>query len=229
MSDLSALLTEYSATTSLPARGPATEDLARARRALRRHRARRVGSRTGLLAIAVAAAVTVAPNIGTSSAPDTSTARGGAVVTDTARGSAVVTSTTGIALVSYSGAQLGGYTVDSVPDGWAVETANGGLLTVAPLGRGVTENFDGEILVSRLSKDSTIPSKGTAVMVGSARGVITDTADNDGSRFLSYVDPDTGFAIQVQFPAVLRTWTPEQLAQFAAGVHVPALAQGTAS
>lgn len=218
MSDLSSLLTQYSAATPLPARGSAADDLARGRRALRRQRALRVGSPTGLLALAVAAAVTVVPQVGTSPSPNTGAARG----------SAVITQTSTIALVSYDGVQLGEYTIDSVPDGWSVQTATNGELTIAPVGMPVTDNYLGKILVTRQSKDVAMPTHGIDVAIGSAHGVVTDTADRDGSRFLSYVDPATGFMIQIQVPPVLRAWTAQQLAQFATGVHVPATAEGTA-
>ena len=80
-----------------------------------------------------------------------------------------------------------------------------------------------------LSADATLPSEGTAVAVGSAAGVYVEspgsqTPDGAGAPdpfagSLFYVDAASGEPVVVQVPAGLD-WTPEQVADFATGVHV---------
>jgi hypothetical protein len=119
-----------------------------------------------------------------------------------------------------------------VPEGWALLHADEYALTIGPAGVPDTDpdSYAGKLTVLLMSQDATLPTDGTPVQVGAAAGVVTADGggvpgtDNGygagpGALIMYVVAPPSGQPVTVQVPAALH-WTPEQAADFAAGVHV---------
>ena len=134
-------------------------------------------------------------------------------------------------LVDYTGEQLAGYSVDEVPEGWTLLGVNAGALTIGPRGTTDTDpdSYRGKLTVMLLSADAVLPTEGTPVSVGAAPAVYVESpGDVDPARgeqpdpfagSLFYVDPASGEPVVVQVPVGLD-WSPQQVADFATGVHV---------
>jgi hypothetical protein len=117
MSDLRDLLHEAAGPTPPPTSAwTADADLARAQRAFRRRRAGRVSAGSGLIAAVAASVIAIATN---------------SLVTNSPR-PPVAAPVAAASLVSYTGAQPRGYTLDKVPAGWKVVESDRGTLTLAP-------------------------------------------------------------------------------------------------
>jgi hypothetical protein len=215
MSDIEELLDRTARSVEVkPSAETVDADLRRGRDALaRRRRGRAVWlSVASTVAVAVLVATTiVAGNLGTSSP------RIG--VTESS-GPARVTP---IRLVAYDGAQLEGFIVDQVPEGWYLQGSNAFRLTIAPQGDTTSADaFVGKLVVMLLS--SSVPQElpnGEPVKVGAFGGVVThsDVADT-----LTYAD-DAGHFVQIQAWRAALRWTNEQLGSFAEGVQVTSEAQ----
>ena len=198
-------------------------DLGRARRALARRRTRRGGA-VGLVAAGVLAGGLVLG--GADPAPVTPSASGPGQDT-------MVVVPGGVQLVSYVGDQLPGYSVDRVPEGWQLLSADADALLIGPLGTTDRDpdSFLGKLAVMLMSADGAVPTEGVPVQVGTVPGIVTSatggmpgevdsTWGTDPRELVLYfVDPVSGQPVVVQVPAALD-WTPAQAADFAAGVHV---------
>jgi hypothetical protein len=180
-------------------------DLARGRAALtvagRRRTHRRLGG-AGVLVAAAAAVVVLA-------------ASGGS---HTLRPSGATAKTGQIKLVDYSGAQLPGFTVSQVPQGWHLSTSTPYALLITPDNGSTNDNpddFQGKLAVLTSSTDQQGLGKGDAVTVNGQAGVVYE---QDGYLNLNYNAPN-GFGINIQAPDALG-WTKDQIVAFADGVQV---------
>jgi hypothetical protein len=124
---------------------PDRADLTRGRRAIVRRRMRR-GGVTGLV---VAGAIAGAFAVVGPSGPATTTATGDVDTT---------LDTGAIQLVDYTGEQLAGYSIDEVPEGWALLGADEHALTIGPAGVPDTDpnSYVGTLTVLLMSKDATL-------------------------------------------------------------------------
>lgn len=186
-----------------PAAETVDADLARGRAALavahRRTRRRLAGA--GTLAAVAAAAVVVA-NSGASHAPAPGGSRPGQ-----------------IRLVDYSGAQLPGFTVSEVPQGWQLSTSTPYALLITP--DGSTNNdpdvFSGKLAVLTSSVDQHGLGGGDSVTVNGQPGKVSE---QDGTLMLTY-NTANGFGVNIQAPDALG-WDDAQIVAFAEGVKVTA-------
>jgi hypothetical protein len=123
-----------------------------------------------------------------------------------------------VKLIAYTGAQLAGFTVDRVPEGWHLSAVSPYALTIDP--QGDTNNnpdvFEGKLTVLLQSQSVSGLPQGQAVRVNGHAGVVTDF----GGQALTY-DDGSGHTVVVQAPDQLR-WTSAQIVSFAEGVHVTA-------
>ena len=199
-------------------------DVARGRRALTHRRMRRTGTRSLLVgALAVGSFAVVHTQGGH---PTTTAAKAPATVvtkaaTTAPRTTTIVTKDVATKLVAYTGTQPEGYTVDSVPSGWALQSVNDLDLVIAPAESADPDpsSYVGKIVVMLLSHDAKplTPADGDQVAVGSGTGIVSNFDRKDGLQ-LSYEDAN-GHQVMVQAPLSLH-WTDAQLGEFAAGVHV---------
>lgn len=215
MSDLRIIMLEAAGSTPAPTDPALAEaDVARGRRARRRHRVARVSAGSGLvLAAAVLGGFLIASPTPSPAGPSASV--GGPA-------------STSVKLVSYTGEQAAGYTLDRVPEGWAIQTSGQGGLTLAP--EGATDDnvsSDGVVsLIDRIavSQEGAVPS-----------GVVKDEVEVDGRPgVIAHMlgaegDPDGTLTLFLQQPSgnylsiqVWRGigWSNDQIAEFASGVHI---------
>ena len=199
-------------------------DLARGHRAFSRRRARRSGAVGLVAAVAVAGALTL----------------GGTTPADAPQGGGrqAPLDAGAIQLVDYTGDQLAGFSVDAVPSGWVLLHSDRDALTIGPSGGADPDPavYAGKLTVLLMSQDGTLPTDGVPVEVGGAPGMVT--ADGGGvpgeendlgptdphDLQLHFVDPASGQPVVVQVPPALG-WSPEQAADFAAGVHITEAAE----
>ncbi|MBV9486991.1 MAG: hypothetical protein JO246_13140, partial [Frankiaceae bacterium] len=124
-----------------------------------------------------------------------------------------------IKLVSYSGKQLEGFTVDEVPAGWHLSTSTQYALLITPNDGSLNDNpddFQGKLAVLTSSVDEHSLGHGDDVTVNGEHGVVSDQGSY--GIMLRYNDPD-GFGVDIQAPQALH-WSDQQIVAFAAGVHV---------
>jgi hypothetical protein len=124
-----------------------------------------------------------------------------------------------IKLVSYSGKQLEGFTVDAVPAGWHLSTSTQYALLITPDDGSLNDNpndFEGKLAVLTSSSDEHGLGHGDDVTVNGEAGVVSDQGKY--GIMLRYNDPN-GFGVDIQAPATLH-WSDQQIVQFAEGVHV---------
>lgn len=179
-------------------------DLARGRAALvvaHRRRTRRRLAGAGTLAAVAAAAVVVANS--------------GASHPLTPAGS----KTGQIRLVDYSGAQLPGFTVSEVPQGWQLSTSTPYALLITPDGstNNQPDDFEGKLAVLTSSNDQQGLGSGDAVTVDGQAGRVSR---QPGYLILNY-NTANGFGVNIQAPDALG-WDDAQIVAFAEGVHVTA-------
>lgn len=177
-------------------------DLARGRRALRRHRVRLVASPVlGAMVIAAVGYGVLAGDV-----PATDTPVAGADEEEVA-----------VQLVTFTG-EVSGYEVAAVPDGWTVQGATPGYMTIAPKGADDTDpsSFVGKLLVALRSVDETGTPAGEQVTVGGKTGHIDRT--HAGTTVLIYTDRG-GQEVRIQVPHQLG-WGNEDVIAFAEGVVV---------
>jgi hypothetical protein len=207
-------------------------DIARGRAAYAnaRQRAtyRRASAGVASLAVAGAAAVVIVTS-GTTSHPAASPApRGIAQVKGTSR-TGGATTTTGthqpqIQLVDYTGAQLPGFTVGQVPQGWHLSTSTSTALLITPDGstNNDPDDFENKLAVLTSSVDQHGLGPGASVTVGGQPGRVSKQS---GVLMLSY-NSANGFGVVIQAPSSLD-WTTTQIVDFAQGVQVTANAVHT--
>ena len=212
MTDLATLLHHAAdSVDAAPGADVAPADLDRGRRAALRLRARRRATRgTG---VATVAALALVMGVGTSS-----------------RGPSRANAAT---LVSYTGTQPAGYTVDAVPAGWSISSSDPSYLilsspssptTTVTGTSGAPLSVDGDILVSW--QNDAGPAEGaTPVQVGPHRGLFNEFPDAGGVTGLQY-DDASGHHIVLQLPPALH-WSASQAAAFAEGIHVTSAAANT--
>jgi hypothetical protein len=173
-------------------------DLARGRAALRRRRFRR-----GLTGLSAAAAVAVA-----------AVAVVGQQATDTDSGS-------GLDLVTYKGAQLPGFTVGKVPEGFVLQGANEYSLDIArPDDTSSLDDFRGKLVVMLQSVDATAAPSGKAVEVDGRPGTISKI--DPAATQLYYTDGSHDIVVQ---SATELGLTDAELVEFARSVTVTTNAQ----
>jgi len=122
-----------------------------------------------------------------------------------------------IRLVSYTGKQLAGFSVDKVPAGWYLGAVNQYALTINANDDHNTnaDVFENKLTVLLASQDEqSFPKNGDHVTVAGQPGVIW----NGGEEMLGYTDA-AGHRIVVQYPDALG-WNDTQMVAFAEGVHV---------
>ena len=215
MSDLRTLMHEAAGPIdgATPA-AVADADLARAHRGLRRRRIGRVGS--GVAAVAALGALAiVAPSVlPGSTSPSTSTSAGAPEI-----------KVSGTMLVSYTGKQPTGFTLDKIPAGWEVRDNDAGVLTLAPTGapkektpKGMV-SFEGKIAVTA-QNDTGVPTgvQLDKVQVGGRPGVVAHMKGSGDTRTL-FVEQPSGVYLQIQVWDGLG-WGNDQIAEFGASVHI---------
>jgi len=241
MTDLDSMLTDAGRARdnhSPTPDGVVDADLQRAHRALTRRRAKRGAGRTAVLAAFAVAAVavinprhagqqvppsanSVTPGAGTQTSvpsqtpPSSPHQTATASITDTVEHS--------IRLIAYTGTQPAGYTVDSVPDGWVIQGVNNYALVIAEKSNPdkSIDSFEGKLVVMLQSVDQTDLPPGKAIMVGSAKGLVS-RADAFAAQ-LFFTDAN-GHHLDIQVPPSLH-WSDAQIADFGTSVHVNPNAQ----
>jgi len=181
-------------------------DLRRGRRAQRNRRLTRLVT-SGVAVVAVgglATAVVVGQHDGT--APAEATHR----------------TTHAMQLVDYDGAQLPGFTIDKVPNGFVLQGADGGKLDIArPDNHTTLDSFVGKVVVTLLPTDMKVDTKGTPVTVNGQQGYLVR---QDASTSLEYTDGT--------HEVVVQSWngiglTDAQLVELAEGITVTDAVQPT--
>jgi hypothetical protein len=220
MNDITELFRSIAAGVDVtPSDDTVSADLARGRSALlRAHRQRTIRrSMTAATALAAGVAVlVVATQVGGGS-NSPSQAAGHAPNTATRSHPAVQKHPARIKLVSYTGKQLAGFTVDTVPAGWYPGAVSQYALTINAADDHNTnpDVFENKLTVLLASQDETsFPKHGDKVTVNGQSGIIW----NGGEEMLGYTDA-AGHRIVVQYPDALN-WNDDQMVAFAQGVHV---------
>jgi hypothetical protein len=224
MSDLHTLMHEAAGpvpATTAPALAEA--DVARGRRAWRRQRVARVGASSGLVlaAAAVGAFAIVSPN------PAPTTTPAGPSSSAVASPSAPALNSAN--LVAYTGEQPVGYTLDRVPEGWEVSWSTRDGLTLAPQGEdaGTDPAAPGFVsLVNRIAvgQEGAVPTGVTKdeVEVDGRPAVIAHMLGADGTAdgtLTLFLQQPSGAYLSIQVWRGIG-WGNDQIAQFAAGVHI---------
>lgn len=187
-----------------PGQSVVDADLARGRAALavahRRRSYRRLAG-AGTLAVVVAATV-VAVSDGGSHQPLPAGSKAGQ-----------------IRLVDYSGAQLPGFTVSEVPQGWQLSSSTPYALLITPDGstNNNPDDFEGKLAVLTSSRDQQGLGGGDSVTVDGQPGKVSE---QDGTLTLNY-NTANGFGVNIQAPDSLG-WGDAQIVAFAEGVTVTA-------
>jgi hypothetical protein len=208
-------------------------DLARGRAALANARRRGIYQRVSVGTVTVAAAGVAALVLSTSG-----TTRIPSRTAPPANGIAQVksTPTTGantpvktasqprIELVAYTGAQLPGFTVAQIPQGWQLSTSTSTALLITPDGSTNSDPdvFEGKLAVLTSSVDQHGLGSGDPVTVNGQPGRVSEQS---GVLMLTYNSPN-GFGVVVQAPDTLH-WSDTQIVEFAQGVAVTANAVHT--
>jgi hypothetical protein len=213
MTDISALFHQTGTDDGAPSPEVIDGDLARGRQALARHHRRRTVRRSMAMttSLAAAAVVAVALSQGSSPADPPPVAIKPSVTTPTTSSS--------IQLVSWTGKQLAGFTVDRVPAGWQLANSTQYALLITPAGS--TDHrpdaFEGKLAVLTSSLDAHGLGDGRLVSVNGQPGRVMDQGSY--GLTLRYNDAAEGFGVDIQAPLTLH-WTDAELIAFAEGVHV---------
>ena len=213
-------------------------DLARGRRRLHKRLMTRVWAGAAGLAVVAAATGVVVTTGSTEPAPP----RAAPAPASTPKGASPRSQLPAIELVAYTGKQVPGYTVKSVPEGWEIQGGSNTVLTLAPKGfknQDVNE-WIGKIAVMLESKDaaaddrpiteedlkawgmegSDLARTSSKVTVNGEDGSISRPAKVDRMSTVSVSFPDSkGHHVVAQGPASLG-WTDAQWVKFAEGVTV---------
>lgn len=225
MDDLRTLLHERTTLTATPSPSLVQDDLARGRTALRRHETRR-GARGAVMAVAAAGVVALATQGALGGGASTTASRPAATTAPPA-----ISSAPAVSLVSFTGQQPAGFTIDTVPAGWGVVRSDADGLLLAPAGTGDRNSTDREvslvdkIAVMQINTAAGMDGTDVSVDVGGAPGTLFTMQDEgpDGKPVASktktlYVKQpsDTYLAVQVWDASA---WTDAQIAQLGAGIH----------
>ncbi|GAB3267226.1 hypothetical protein [Kineosporia babensis] len=217
MPDLRDLMNEAVADITTTGQPAPELDLARARKAARTRRNRLAFVPAGLAA--AAAGVLAFSMLGGSSG-------------EPAAPQATATSTAAIALVSYTGDQPVGFTIDRVPDGWEVQGLTVTSLVVAPVGAKNQDanEFEGKILISKANEleVSSDRSEARPLKVGDVEATRftydSEWSEEGGSRpgpdaSAGLLVPDGDGFLLFQIPSELK-WDDATMVAFAEGVHL---------
>ncbi|GGL04891.1 hypothetical protein [Mangrovihabitans endophyticus] len=247
MMDLHDRLDQFAGSPAHPDSTQIDADVARGRAAL--HRRRVTGavaaSATGVAALVAAVAI-AAGGIGTGGVgADAGTGTGDRTTANGSVGASADGAGDGrVRLVAYTGAQPKGFTIDTVPDGWFIQTDDNYSLLLAPdraknPGPNADpsrdpvydpQSFVGKIGIMLQSKDAHGVPEGTTVTVGGKDGVLVKSRPAmtpDGSQ--PPADGDTGWELYVRQPTgiqlIVQFWeglglTQDQMIDIGAGVHV---------
>ncbi|WP_433730171.1 hypothetical protein ACQP2Y_19375 [Actinoplanes sp. CA-051413] len=139
-------------------------------------------------------------------------------------------------LVSYTGKQPKGFSLDKVPDGWFVQADDASSIVLAPRSAAGgpkvdpstnplqdPRSFVGKIAVMLQSKDQKGAPAGEAVKVGDRKGVLVKGTDNTDGRTL-WVEQPSGTYLLIQFWDGIGL-SQDAMVDFGAGVHVEKGAQ----
>jgi len=120
-------------------------------------------------------------------------------------------------LVAYTGKQIPGYRVASVPQGWRIQGGDAFVLTIASKGFKDKDymSFAGKIAVMLQSKDAAEPTQGDVQKVDGRPGRLDTQGD---TQMLTYQIADKRWMV-IQAPTSLG-WDGAKLAEFASGVKV---------
>jgi hypothetical protein len=225
MSNIDTILKSAAPAAMSPDRAVIDADLARGRAALavsqRRRTYRRLSAGAGA-SLALAAVVVIAATSGGGAHTLTTNRPAATPGVQANTGSAPHTGHAGastIKLVDYTGAQLAGFTVTQVPQGWHLSTSTPYALLITP--DGSTDNnpevFIGKLAVLTSSTDQQGLGSGDAVTVNGKAGVVSRQS---GYLMLNYNAPN-GFGVNIQAPDSLG-WSEAQIVAFADGITVTA-------
>ncbi|MGY0538457.1 hypothetical protein ACW14X_13140 [Nocardioides sp. YJ-D4] len=199
MNDVIDRLARLTPSPSAAATEDATADLRRGHRALSRRRIKRAALGGAALTLAVGGAFSgIALTSGDEVAPISQAA-------DNVR------------LVDYDGAQMPGYTVAKVPEGFVLQGSDQYVLAVArPDDKSSISDFRDKIVVTLESASSPAEGATDTTVDGQPATLVTTP---DGATMLKYAYRD--------FTVVIQMWntihlTDEQLVEFAEGVEVTA-------
>ncbi|GIF05837.1 hypothetical protein [Actinoplanes siamensis] len=223
MTTLRDQLADLAGSPGEPTTAQADADLARGRTALRRRRVLQTATGSAF-AIAVAAAALAFTTTG-APGPDSAPLAAGTTA-------AATTGTVSFDLVAYTGKQPAGFSVDKIPSGWEVQGITESALTLAPVGakpRNSAEplgnvadddpsSFVGKVGVMLQSLDEKGTPRGDRIEVGDRTGTLVKKQGDTDGRTL-YLPQPNGINLQVQVWDGIG-WTPAQIAEFAAGIHV---------
>jgi hypothetical protein len=225
MSDITTLLQTIAPDVAPPTGEMIDADLARGRAALVRAHRRQVVRRAtlGTTSLVVVAAIgVVATQSSTTTPPPTPTHVSGAH-RETATAPKTVARSQ-VRLVDYAGAQLPGFTVAEVPQGWQLSTSTSTALLITR--DGSTNNdpdvFLGKLAVLTSSIDQNGLGDGDPVTVNGQPGRVSR---QPGVLMLSY-NTANGFGVDIQAPTALG-WDDQEIVAFAEGVKVTANAVHT--
>jgi hypothetical protein len=238
MTDIDTLLKSVAPDAVRPDPEVVAADLARGRAALvrvRRRRMLRVSVGGASLAAAAAAMVLVATSAptragSTSSHPSRGTPHA-QVTRHPAPGHVKIAPQSAakhahgprVELVDYSGAQLPGFMVSQIPEGWQLSTSTSTALLITPDDGTVNndpDDFADKLAVLPQSVDEHGLGPGDPVTVNGQDGRVDHHSGLPGELQLRYTIPD-GHAVDVQAPSSLH-WTDDQIVAFAEGVQVTA-------
>ncbi|MFG1785147.1 hypothetical protein ACGFIU_22145 [Rhodococcus oryzae] len=183
-----------------------SQDLERGRMALRSYRFRRGAVGVGAT-FAVAAAAFVGFNGTLDSAGDDQQIAIGTSVS--------AEQSVPVRLVAYTGEQLQGFIVGSIPEGYVLQGSTPSDLVIARQGdQNPGNSYIDKIVVSLQSKDDANSYEGTQVTVKGQRGAISE---EEGTRILEYTDGKNALLVQVWKGIEL---TDAQIVALAEGVTV---------
>jgi len=186
-------------TPSPAATEDATADLRRGRQALSQHRMKRAALGGAALTLAVGGVF------------------GGIALTSGNEGAPTVQAADGVRLVDYDGAQLPGYTVAKVPEGFVLQGTDQHILAVArPDDHSSISDFREKIVVTLETGTSGAEDSANTTVNGQPATIVTNS---EGTTTLKYAYRDYTVVIQMWESIDL---TDKQLVEFAEGVEVTA-------
>lgn len=209
--DLRTLLDDAAGSETAVAPSVVAADLDRGRRALRRHRAKALGVRGGLVAGLALGAVAVASGQGLGRAPHP------APVTATPGTAPPAVTLPPTALVAYTGVQPKGYTLAEIPAGYRIAADQRASLTLERVGAPAS---DPSSFVDKVAVEQSVdadPRGGHPVTVGGRPATVVDV----GGVSSLYLEQGNGSYLLVQVAEGLN-WDDAQLVEFASGITVTA-------
>ena len=207
-------------------------DLARGRTRLHRQRVARLGGATAAVLLVGAVVPVALSGLGDHGTTQAGPIRPLSTASAGPRSSAAPTAATSsksptvkldsIALVSYTGKQPQGYTVDWMPKGWEIQGGNPTALIIAPKDAKDQDpdSFIGKLVVLSQSEGVAPDTSGTAQTVAGRPGYLKV---EDDVQILTYKSA-TKMWVVIQAPTSLG-WDGAQIAKFASGVTVLGTAQ----